>query len=104
MKTNMDKGCWVSGKGKITWCELGYHQRDAFDVIIKSKGWQDAFHEWNVAHNYKGCAMTFLHDVKNYIRYMDWGLDPRWITNGDKNLTNAQAKVMLNFEQICLSY
>jgi hypothetical protein len=91
------KGCWVSDSGEITYVEFGCHEEKAHDIIEKN-GWYDEYQNWRVeTTKYNGYGRDFLHEVKNYIRYMNWSNNPDWITNGFKNLTNAQAKIMVSY-------
>jgi hypothetical protein len=91
------KDCWVSPGGTITWTPFGLHSGVAYDIIDEN-GWSDEYEKWDVDNKGVYYPTDFLQDVKGYIRYMDWGKNPGW--RKGKTLTDAQARIIMNFRKI----
>jgi hypothetical protein len=74
----MNKDCWLSPTGKVTWCGfMGQHCERAYK-IIEEKGWYEEFEEWE-EKNGNRYPVDFLHEEKRYARYMSWFDNPHWV-------------------------
>ncbi|MDR0581442.1 MAG: hypothetical protein LBG31_00595 [Prevotellaceae bacterium] len=75
------KDCWVSPSGQVIWVDFARHSEKAYE-IIEQKGWSDDYRKWDflMENRYK-YSSDYLQEVRNYIRYCDWGVRPHWVLN-----------------------
>jgi hypothetical protein len=91
----MKKDCWVSPTGKVTHVCFAQHNEIAYK-IIDEKGWREDFEKWEL-NNMSRYAADYLQEERKYIRYCDWGAQPKWVTN-DTPPTKKQQQRMFEID------
>jgi hypothetical protein len=89
----MSKNYWVSPTGKVTRVAFSGHCEKSFD-IIDEKGWNEEYEKWTLLPcYYSDGSVEFLHEVKKYIRYQDWGTHPGWVLNNTPPTKKQQQRM-----------